>query len=292
MNENENTLGMSASSDAWARVAAEASASVVTVWLAPGRFVSGTLVGEDQVLTVDHVLGGDEVTVESAAGRRAGQVIGRDPLGDLALLRVPGLGLQPARPGDLPELGSAVLALARPGGAPMLSAGVLSWRGEWARRGRRGAPGEWLLTDARPFPGFSGGALLNSAGELVGILNAGVSRGDLLAVPAGRALETARTLAERGSVPRGYLGVATRAARVAGGDTGLLVMGVEGGSPAEAAGLLLGDVVLRWDGQALGSGDALLARVAGAAGAQVKLGLLRGGQPLDVNVTVGERKGS
>lgn len=281
-----NDVALTALSETLAGAAERALAGVVTVW-APGRRpISGTVVGGEQVLTVDHALGGDDVTVQSEDGQFSGTVAGRDPTTDLALVRVPGLRAPALRVGPSPRLGTFVLALARPAGGPMVSGGVISGEG----RGRRGTPGDgWLLTDARPYPGFSGGALVNEAGEFVGLVNAGLSRGEIMALLAVRAVEVAGELAVRGTLPRGYLGVATQEVRLPGGPSGLLVVSVEPGSPAGEGGVLLGDVLLRWNGEPVGDGEVLLGRVAGAAGTAVRLGLLRGGQARDLTVTVGTR---
>lgn len=281
---SESTL--LAFSDALASAAERALESVVTVWAAPNRPISGTVLENGLVLTVEHVLGQDSVRVQREEDNFEGAAVGRDPGSDLAALRVEGLKVSPMRLGAAPRLGSVVLAIARPANAPRVSGGVVSGHG---MGGRRGAGGEWLLTDVRPFPGVSGGALVDGTGAFVGLINAGVSRGEMVAVPAARALEVARTLAERGSLPRGYLGVATQTVRLPDGETGLIVLNVEAGSPAEAGGVLMGDVLHRWNDEPLEGGEALLARVTGAAGQNVRLGVLRGGAPLELHLIPSER---
>ena len=146
----------------------------------------------------------------------------------------------------------------------------------------------WIRTDAVPYPGFSGSALVNVRGELVGVVNAGVSRGEILAVPAARALEVARALSARGSTGRGYLGVSIQEVRLETG-VGLLVTGVEPDSPAHAGGVLIGDVLLTWNGDALDASGALMERVVVGANETVTLGVRRGGQPTTALVTLGAR---
>ncbi len=180
----------------------------------------------------------------------------------------------------------------------------------------RGPLRGWLHAGAAPFRGVSGGALVDARGGLVGVLNAGVSRGTLLAVPASRALGVANTLSTQGRVPRGFLGVATqpvrfpeaategegaepgrgprrgrsgRWARDGGGRVGLTVVQVEEGSPAAQAGMLVGDVLLALDGEGMRHPGELLERVRERAGESLTLRLLRGGQELDLAVTVGTR---
>lgn len=279
---------LTAFSDGLALAAERALRSVVTVW-AGNRPISGTVVGDGLVLTVEHVLSSDTVMVHTEDTQLEGHVAGRDPSSDLALLRVANLNAPALPEGPAPRLGAFVLAAARPGPSPMVSSGVVSGLGRLGgRRAVRG--GEWLLTDASPFPGFSGSALVNASGALVGLVNAGVSRGEIVAVPTARALEVARALAERGTLPRGYLGVATQAVRLPGGEAGLLVMGVEDASPAAAGGVLLGDVLRSWNGENVAQAETLLERVTLAAGQAVQLGVLRGGVPVTLSVTVGTRE--
>src|SRR5262249_34280249 len=115
--------------------------------------------------------------------------------------------------------------------------------------------------------------------------------------PAGIAWKTAATLIEHGRLKRGYLGIAGQPVTLAenqkgahGREEALLVVGVTAGSPAAAAGVLVGDVLLEFDGQAIESPEDLLDLLVGdRVGRQVTLRALRGGAPTDLNVAVGER---
>jgi S1-C subfamily serine protease len=179
------------------------------------------------------------------------------------------------------------------------SLGVVSAIGGPARTGRGGLLERYLRTDAIPYPGFSGGPLVDAAGRVLGINTSGLARGASLVIPAGLAWATAAALAAHGRVRRGYLGVRSQAVSLppvqqealgrsqAGG---LLLVGVEAGSPAEAGGLLVGDILVAFNGQALTDPDQLSARLAGeAVGQQAAIGVLRGGQLLTITVTIGER---
>lgn len=279
-------------SDALANAAQTALKSVVTVWGAQSRPISGVVVGAGEVLTVEHVLMSDSLTVEWEGERLEGTVAGRDAATDLALVKVNGLNAPAIAVGEAARLGGVVLAAAKPGGASMVSFGVVSGEASGVMRGprrRRGGRGVWIRTDAVPYPGFSGSALVNASGELVGVVNAGVSRGEILAVPAARALDVARSLSAHGSTPRGYLGVSIQEVRLETGGVGLLVTGVEAGSPAHTAGVLIGDVLLTWNGDAVESSGALMERVAGGANEAVTFGVRRGGQATTVTVTLGAR---
>ena len=181
-----------------ADVVENAAQSVVTVLV--HRPVSGTVVGDGLILTAAHVLHADEVQVLTPDGRTVtASVVGRDPATDLALLKAEGLNLTPLSTGQESRVGELLVAVGRPPHGVQAAFGLFN-------RPQRG----WLDAGATPFRGVSGGALVDARGGLVGVLNAGLSRGLLLAVPAGRALKVAEMLGTAGRVARGFLGIATQ----------------------------------------------------------------------------------
>ena len=132
----------------------QAARSVVTVRAA--RPVSGTVVGDGLVLTPAHLLHADEVPVITPDGQtRTGVVVGRDPGSDLALLRVDGLTIPALTAGEAGRAGELLLAVGRPPGGVQASLGLNPGR---VRDG-------WLHAGAQPFPGVSGGALVNEIGR-------------------------------------------------------------------------------------------------------------------------------
>jgi S1-C subfamily serine protease len=154
-----------------------------------------------------------------------------------------------------------------------------------------------IRTTAEMHGGFAGGALIDVTGGLTGITTAAEIRGLGVVIPADIALKTAATLAEHGSVKRGYLGLAGQPVRLPEGQAGaadrthaLLVIAVSPGSPAEAGGILIGDVIVSFDGQPVQSPVDLLELLQGArVGKAITVGLIRGGAARQMNVTVGER---
>jgi S1-C subfamily serine protease len=264
---------------------------------------SGTVFAPDLVLAADHAVERDEeLRVETADQRTLdAQLLGRDPATDLAVLRVAGLGLEPARPATGPgRVGQLALAIGRPGGREvMASLGVVSAAGGPTRT-RRGPLEEYLQTDATPYPGFSGGVLADVEGAVLGILTTGLAGGATLAIPAGLAWRVAATLAREGSVRRGYLGIGSQPVRIPaaqrGGraaEVGLLIVEVMAGSPAERGGLLLGDVLVALDGRPVGTPEDLQGLLAGErVGRAVPVEVIRGGQLATLEVTVGQREGS
>ena len=190
------------------------STSIVSV--RAERPISGTVVGDGLILTVAHVLHGDEVTIMTPDARELhATVAGRDPSSDLALLKVEGLNMPALKATEGVRVGELLLAVGRPRHGVQATLGLLerqpsdpSAEGNAPERGQRSSG--WLPSGAAPFRGVSGGALVDARGGLVGVLNAGVSRGELLAVPAERAMRVAGLLGSTGRVPRGYLGIATQ----------------------------------------------------------------------------------
>jgi S1-C subfamily serine protease len=145
--------------------------------------------------------------------------------------------------------------------------------------------------------GFAGGAILGADGALIGVATAAAIRGLAVVIPAGLAWDAAKSMVDRGTAKRGYLGIAAQPVSVperqrsaGAGAEALLVMGVKDGSPAADAGLLLGDLLLALDDVALASPEDLIDLLAGErVGRALTLRVLRGGTPVDVSVTPAER---
>ena len=225
--------------------------------------------------------------------------VGRDPANDLAVLEAADLGATVAEPaaGGV-RVGQISLAVARPNREGIrASFGVVSSVGGPLRTGRGTRLERYVQTDATPYPGFSGGPLINAEGDVLGITTLGFARGVALAVPADVAWDVARTLAERGSVKRGYLGILSQPVRLptaqrmgleAGG--GLLVVGVDEDSPAGKGGVLVGDILVSLDATSVADTEELLALLTGdKVGREVPVRVVRGGEQKTLRVTVGER---
>ncbi len=251
------------------------------------------------ILTTSHGVERDEdVAVELADGTRLpAQIVGRDSESDLALLRVSAGGLPAvarAADGDV-QVGHLVLALGRPGGAGLQATlGIISARLEAQNDGQ---PEYLLHTDANLYPGFSGGPLVNVAGQMVGLANLSFGRGQGVALGVPILGSVAQALLTQGGVSRGYLGVSTqsvplpetlRASLDLTQAHGLLIVQIGDGSPAERGGLLLGDILLGLDGHPVEDADTLRRRLrALAAGQSGALTLARGGQKQDLSLALG-----
>src|SRR5437868_11648408 len=240
----------------------------------PRQPASGIVYAQDMVLTADHVLEREEdLTIQTHDGRTlAAQFVGRDPSSDLAVLKVPGLGLGAATAASEPaRVGQFTLAVGRPTeSGPMASVGIVSAIGGPLRTGRGGMLEKYIRTDATPYPGFSGGPLIDTTGAVLGITTTGLAGGVALAVPSATAWRIADTLSKHGRVKRGYLGIRSQPVFIPEGqragrtqETGLLIMKVENDSPAGTGGLLLGDLLVALDGQPVPDADDLQALPAG-----------------------------
>ncbi len=265
---------------------------------------SGIAYAADLVLTADHVLTReDNISVAGADGRAIPATLaGRDPGSDLALLRLGEKSLTPGKTADaLPKVGGLVLAVGRPNKAGMQASwGIVTAIGGPARTGRGGLLDEYIQTETVSYPGFSGGPLINTEGEVLGLNTSGLGHGSAVTIPVKAAWRIADALAKHGTVKRGYLGVRTQPVSLpeAGQKSlkreqehGLLVLWLEEGGPAEKAGVLVGDILVAVGGQALNDPDDLFAALnSETVGKAVPVEVLRGGKPETVNVTVAERK--
>ena len=266
-----------------------------------GRPASGVVFAPNLVLTADHVLEREEdLTIKTHDGRTlAAAFAGRDPATDLAVLRVADLGLAEAHPAPHPaRVGQFVLAVGRPTGeGPLASIGIVSALGGPLRLGQGRTLERYLQTDATPYPGFSGGPLIDTQGGVTGITTTGLVSGLALAIPAELGWRVAGTLAQHGSIKRGFLGISSQPVQIpeaqrAGQaqEFGLLIVRVEPGSPAQQGGLLLGDVLIALDGVTLSDTDDLQALLSGdRVGQAIPVTVLRGGGVQTLQVTVGTR---
>ena len=265
---------------------------------------SGIAFEADLVMTADHVVEQDEgITITLADGSSLEvSVAGRDPGNDLAVLRSSAAQLTPAEhlTQDV-QVGQVVVALGRPSQEGIeASLGIISAVGGPVRTGRGGLLENYLRTDAIPFPGFSGGPLIDLEGRVVGMNTSGLAHGAAISIPANLVWADAENLVKFGYIKRGYLGVRSQLVQLSPDlqnaltrqqETGLLLVWVENGSPAEAGGLIVGDVLVGVDGHPVADHDELMVGLGGeTVGKAISIEVLRGGKPFTVQVKVGERK--
>ncbi len=299
-NRANETSALSVLSDGIADAVEKIGPSVVQVNGRRRRAASGVVYATGMVLTASHVLEREEdLTVGTHDGRiLEARLVGRDPSTDLAVLEVPEFGdgavARPAARGA--RVGQISLAVARPTREEIrASFGVVSAVGGPLRTGRGARLERYIQTDVTPYPGFSGGPLINAEGHVLGITV--LARSVAFAVPSEVAWRVAGTLSERGSVKRGYLGILSQPVRLPTAQRvgleqrgGLLVVGVDDESPAGRGGMLLGDILVALDATPVTDTDELQALLTGdKVGQEVSVGVIRGGELQTLRVSVGER---
>lgn len=282
-----------------AAAAEKGGQAVVAVHGRPRVASSGVLWSGGQgavVVTTDHTLKRDEdITVTLADGRNLPATLaGRDGGTDLAVLRLEdaaGAVAPQTAAGASLQIGNLVLAIGRRGENGLsASLGVISaLSGAW-RTWRGGQIDQFIRPDTNIYTGFSGGALVDLEGNVVGVNTSGLARGSAITVPAFTVNRVVAELLAQGHVRRGYLGVGLHPVQLGDSKTGLIVLSLEADGPAAKAGLVVGDVVLSLAGEAVEDTDDVQGHLgAEQVGKPLPVDLLRGGQPLRIEVTPAER---
>jgi len=264
------------------------------------RPASGVAFAPDTVLTTIRAIGREEgLRVRRHDGEAAdAELIGWDPATGLAMLRT-SLALTPAvRSETEPRVGHVALAIARSwSNAVTASAGIVSVIGGPLHTGRHRSIERVLRTSAPMHEGFAGGAFADTGGRLIGITTASEIRGLQVVIPASIAWTAASEVLKHGRPRRGYLGVAGqpvalagRQHEAAGRERGVLIVGVTSDGPADQGGVLVGDVLVAFDGASVESTDDLVHLAGGdRIGRAVPLRVLRGLSVQDLTMTVAER---
>jgi S1-C subfamily serine protease len=263
------------------------------------RMAAGIVFADNLVVTTAPV-DDDTVAVRSGTGATAdGAALGRIGSMGLTVVRVNDLGLRPLPPAtEDPAPGHLAVAIGRTwSGGVMAALAPIAVVGGPLRTGRRSAIERVIRIQHAPHGALSGGALLSSSGGVLGIITPLAIRGTTMVIPASLAFPEAARTAASGGTKQGFLGVSSmpvvvperqRAGRSQ--QYGLLISQVSSGSPAEQAGLLVGDLLVGFDGGEISDPEDLVTRLRGdRIGAAVPVTVIRGTNALDVTVTVGER---
>jgi S1-C subfamily serine protease len=290
---------LSSLSSQLAQAAGDAAASVVQVGTRR-RPVAGLVFAEDLVVTPAGHLDEDTTIVRRSDGHTAeGSVLGRSPATGLAVVRVPNLGVPPARPAAEPQVGHLAIAVGRTwSGAVFARLTSVAVVGGPLRTGRTTEITRVIRIDASPHGALTGGVLSDGDGRALGIITAGAIRGTTVVVPIALVSAAAQDVVSRGGARQGFIGVSSAAVRLPERqrasrpqEYGLVVTGLVEGGPADTASLLVGDVIVGFEGETIQEPEQLVIRLRGdRVGKPVALTIVRGGVLQDVSVTVGERQ--
>jgi serine protease DegQ len=297
------TIELTAFSQSIADTIARVAPSIVRVEARGQQASSGVVFTDDGlVLTANHSVERDEaITVHTHDGRALeARLVGRDPSTDLAVLAVDrAAGLAPIAHADTGSIrvGQLAFNVARPGKTTRATSGIVSAFGESYRTSHHGKIDHYLESDAALRPGFSGGALIDADGRLLGIVTGAIVRGTTVAIPVVTAERVLRALTREGGVRRGFLGVgsypvrlsAAVAARV-GRAEGAVIVAIEPDGPAERAGLVQGDVLLAIDETPTAHPAQVAAALEDKADSDVRVDFVRGGEAKSVTVKAGRRR--
>jgi S1-C subfamily serine protease len=288
-------------SDTLAEVVERVSASTVVIEARPRISSSGVLWSPGVVVTADHTIQHDDILVRLSNGNEVKAALaGRDRATDLAVLRVETDAAPPAfcDPKTL-KAGHVALLIGRTEQGVTATMGIVSTVGGAWRTWRGGLIDRFIRLDVALYASSSGAAVVNAEGEVFGIATSGLSRTSAIAIPKTTIDVVVDELLRRGRIARGYLGIGLQPVSIPehlknklqlSQEGGVIVLSVEPGGPADSAGLMIGDVLLKLNGLSLADTDEVQTALgAEAVGNTVKLELVRGGEVRAVEATIGER---
>jgi serine protease DegQ len=268
------------------------------------RPISGVAYATNIVVTTARAIGSDEKSVvRSADGQTAqGELVGWDPASQLAVLKVEGLSLTPATVNDATvRVGEIAIGVARSwSNALTASAGIIAAIGGPLRTGRGRSIERIIRVTAPMHDGFSGGAIVDASGRVIGIATAAKIRDLAVVIPVTAAWKTVADVLTHGAPKTGFLGIQGLTVRLAEGQRGgterqrgLIMVQVTPEGPAAAGGLLIGDILLELDHQPVESTDDVIQLLSGdRVGRAATLRVLRAGEVRELSVTLGARPAS
>src|SRR5262245_16022482 len=298
-------------SGTWQALSAEAAIAIekagATVLSVHGRGripASGVHWRPGIVVTAEHALERDEeIKITLPGGRTSiGTVAGRDSTTDLAIVKIDETGLPTPEIGDITTLrvGNLILVAGRTSeGGSRASLALVGVVGPAWQTWKGGLLDHTLRLDRNLHPNLSGGPAVDDRGRVLGINTSAFSRYAAVVVPTLTVERVALELEKKGHIEHGYLGIGMQPVRLppkyrellkAGGDSGIMIMRVEPGSPAESAGVALGDVLVALDETPVRDTDHMQAFLASERiGKSLKASIIRGGGLTEVAIVVGRR---
>ena len=293
-------------SDDLATAVERAGRSIVAIHARPRIPASGIYWRDGIIVAASHTVRKEQdIAITLPDGSRAqAQLVGRDGGTDVAVLRFDTTPSNKAlivanhAPNDALRVGSLVLAVGRPGDEGVTtSLGVISAVGDKWRTWSGGEIDHFVRLDLAVYDGFSGGALVDPDGAILGMNCSALARGTPLTIPNATVERVVDALLTRGHVARAYLGVAMQPVHLTRSlaekvktPQGVLVVMVESDSPADRAGLLVGDVIISAAGESVAEPQNIADLLAAErVGSELELEIVRGGERRTLGVTVGER---
>jgi S1-C subfamily serine protease len=271
----------------------KAGHNVVAVHARPRFSSSGVFWRPGVIVTAEHTIRREEdITVTLPDGTNvAATLAGTDAGTDLAVLKVDSAAQTPGPTTTAPTPGSLALTIGRSEDSGVnATLGIISaCSGEW-RTWRGGRLEHYIRLDLTLYPGSDGGAVINTAGETIGIATSALSRIAGLAIPAVTIDRVVNEILARGRVARGYLGVGLQPVELPDHQKGLIVLSLEAAGPAAQAGILIGDILLELGGKPVADTDDIQLVLEGhPVGEKIESTVLRGGEARKVAIPVGER---
>ena len=284
---------LAAFSSELAAIVEKSGPSVVAVHARPRFPSSGVFWRPGVIVTAEHTIRReDEITVTLPDGSNApASIAGTDPGTDLAVLKA-GFPAALLKPAAAPTVaGQIALTIGRsPDSGVNATMGIVSAvSGDW-RTWRGGRLDQYIRLDLTLYPGSSGGAVVNVAGEVLGIATSALSRIAGVAIPTATINRVVDQILAGGRVSRGYLGVGLQPVEMPDHQKALIVLSLAPEGPAASAGVLMGDILVSLAGAPVADTDDIQTVLEGRpVGEAVEAGIVRGGVSRTINVVVGER---
>jgi S1-C subfamily serine protease len=291
-------------SNALASATEQAAATVVAVHSEPRGSASGVVWRPGVIVTSEHALRRDEdirVTLTDGGVAQA-TLVGRDPSTDLAVLKCAEATTAIADAGDPTSLkpGSLILAVGRTrASGPVAAFGVVSLVANERKTWTGVSLSPYVRLDVSIQPTAVGGAVVDSAGKIFGVITPRFGRFGSTLTPAATVNNVVDTLLEKGRIPRGYLGVGLQPVRLPEAlrqtlkreeRSAVIVLEIEPNSPANRAGLMIGDIIVSLAGNAVSRLEDIHSRLHGSAiGKPCAIGFVRGGALQESEIMIAER---
>ncbi len=281
----------------------QAGAAVVGINSNARSAASGVHWRPGVIVTAEHALRrDDEIRVTTASGEELkAELAGRDPGTDLAVLKVAGFNALTATTATgAIQAGSLALALGRSRiNGLTASLGIVSSAGGPWQTWRGGRLERYIRLDLSVYPGAAGGAVVDASGQTIGIATVALSRTSPIAIPAETVNRVTDSLLAHGTVPRGFIGVGLQPVAIPDHlktklnldqASGLIVVSVQTGGPAEQGGVMIGDILLELGGKEVSDTDDVQEALdSGSVGKTIPARVIRAGGLVSLEITVGQR---